>query len=136
MESPRVRRDIPLWQSVSCPKSVRFFRIRKELHTNGRIYGIYHDKHRDAVWLGQSVYGMVREINKLQRYQKVHSSTAYRVLRGELEYRHLRGISVENLQDAEHVNELLDRIDAPSVVVVTRNPDKWELKAPCKAKVE
>ena len=136
MESPRIRRDIPLWQSVSCPKSVRFFRIRKELHTNGRIYGIYHDKHRDAVWLGQSVYGMVKEINKLRRYPKVHSSTAYRVLRGELECRQLRGIAVERLQDAEHVNELLDRIDAPSVVVVTRNPDKRELKAPCKAKVD
>ena len=136
MESPRIRRDIPLWQSVSYPKRVRFFRIRKELHTNGRLYGIYHDKHRDAVWLGQSVYGMVREINRLQRYPKVHSSTAYRVLRGEAEYRQLKGIAVEKLQDVGHVNELLDRIDAPSVVVVTRSPDKWELKAPCKAKVD
>ena len=68
MESPTRRQpDIPPWQSVSCPLSVRFFRIRKELHTNGRLYGIYHDKHRDVVWLGQSVYGMVKEINKLQR---------------------------------------------------------------------
>ena len=136
MESPRIRRDIPPWQSATCPKSVRFSRIRKELHTNGRLYGIYHDKHRDAVWLGQSVYGMVSEINKLRRYAKVHSSTAYRVLRGEAEYRHLRGITVEKLQDVEHVNELLDRIDAPNLVVVTRDPDKWELAAFRKAKLE
>ena len=79
---------------------------------------------------------MVTEINKLHRYAKIHSSTAYRVLRGEAENRHLRGITVERLQDVEHVNELLDRIDALSVVVVTRNPDKWELKAPYKAKVD
>jgi hypothetical protein len=135
MDGPRKQPDIPLWQSVSCPGSVRFFRILKDQHTNGRLYGIYHE-HRDVVWLGQSVYGMVGEINKLRRYPKVHSSTAYRVLRGEAEYGQLRGITVEKLQDAEHVNELLDRIDAPNVVVVTRNPDKWELKAPCKAKLD
>jgi hypothetical protein len=45
-------------------------------------------------------------------------------------------MTVERLRDAEHVNELLDRMDARSVVVVTRNPDKWELKAPCKAKLD
>ena len=137
MESPTRRQpDIPHWQSASCALTVRFFRIRKELHTNGRLYGIYHDKDRDVVWLGQSVYGMVKEINKLQRYRKVHSSTAYRILRGEAEQRHLRGMTVERLADVDHVNELLDRIDAPSVVVVTRNPEKCELKAPYKAKAD
>jgi hypothetical protein len=137
MESPTRRQpDIPHWQAVSCPRTVRFFRIGKELHTHGRLYGIYHDKDRDVVWLGQSVYGMAVGINKLRRYPKVHSSTAYRILRGEAERRHLRGITVERLVDVDHGNELLDRIDASSVVVVTRNPEKWELKAPYKAKVE
>ena len=137
MGSPTRRQpEIPLLQSVSCPANVRFFRILKDTHTNGRLYGMYHYEHRDVVWLGQSLYGMVTQINGLRRYPKLHSSTAYRVLRGEAEYRHLRGMTVERLQDVEHVNELLDRIDAPSVVVVTRNPDKWELKAPRKAKLD
>ena len=137
MDSPTRRQpDIPLWQSVSCPGGVRFFRFLKDTHTNGRLYGIYHFDDRDAVWLGQSLYGMVTQINGLRRYPKVHSSTAYRVLWGEAEYRRLRGMTVERLQDVEHVNELLDRMDARNVVVVTRNPDKWELKAPRKAKVD
>ena len=137
MDSPTRRQpEIPLLQSVSCPADVRFFRILKDTHTNGRLYGMYHNRHRDVVWLGQSLYGMVKEINKLRKYSKVHSSTAYRVLRGEAEFLHLGGMTVERLQDVEHVNELLDRIDAPSVVVVTRNPDKWELKAPRKAKLD
>ena len=135
MDSPKRRQpDIPLLQSVTCPAYVRFFRILKDKHTNGRLYGMYH-RHRDAVWLGQSLYGMVKEINKLRRYEKVHSSMAYRVLRGEAEFLH-GGMTVERLEDVEHVNELLDRIDAPSVEVVTRDPDKWELKAPHKAKLE
>ena len=137
MDSPKRRQpEIPLFQSVSCPANVRFFRILKDTHTNGRLYGMYHNKHRDVVWLGQSLYGLVKQINGLRKYSKVHSSTAYRVLRGEAEYRHLRGMTVERLQDVDDVNELLDRIDAPSVVVVTRDPDKWELKAPRKAKLE
>ena len=137
MDSPKRRPpDIPLLQSVTCPADVRFFRILKDTHTNGRLYGLYHNRHRDVVWLGQSLYGMVKQINGLRKYSRVHSSTAYRVLRGEAEFLQLGGMTVERLQDVEHVNELLDRIDAPSVVVVTRNPDKWELKAPYKAKVD
>jgi hypothetical protein len=134
MDGPR--RDILLWRSVSCPGGVRFLRILKDMHTYGRLYGIYHFDDRDVVWLGQSLYSMVNELNSIHRYPKVHSSTAYRVLRGEAGYRQLRGMTVERLRDAEHVNELLDRMDARSVVVVTRNPDKWELKAPRKAKLD
>ena len=134
MDSPKRRQpEIPLLQSVTCPAYVRFFRILKDTHTNGRLYGMYHNRHRDVVWLGQSLYGMVKQINGLRKYSKVQ---AYRVLRGEAEFLQLGGMTVERLQDVEHVNEILDRIDAPSVVVVTRNPDKWELKAPRKAKLD
>ena len=137
MDSPKRRQpEIPLLQSVTCPAYVRFFVIQQDTHTNGRLYAMYHKRHRDAVWLGQSICGMIKEINKLHRYEKVYSSTAYRVLRGQAEFLHIGGMTVERLEDVEHVNELLDRIDAPSVVVVTRNPDKWELKAPRKVKLE
>ena len=136
MESPKRRQpEIPPLQSITCPPDVRFHRVLKDTHTNGRIYGVYHNRRRDAVWLGQSLYGVVQEINKLRRYERMHSSTAYRVLRGQAEFL-LMGMIVERLRDAEHVNELLDRIDAPSVVVVTRDPDKWELAAFRKGKVD
>ena len=121
-------------QSITCPPDVRFHRVLKDTHTNGRIYGVSHSRRRDAVWLGQSLYGVVQEINKLRRYERMHSSTAYRVLRGQ-EFL-LMGMIVERLRDAERVNELLDRIDAPNVVVVTRDPDKRELAAFRKAKLE
>ena len=134
MDPKRRSPDIPPLQSIACPPDVRFRRVLKDTHTNGRIYGVYHNRHRDVLWLGQSLYGITVEINKLRKYPKVHCSTAYRVLRGEAQF--LVGMIVDRLRDAEHVNELLDRIDAPSVVVVTRNPDKWELAAFRKAKLE
>jgi hypothetical protein len=45
-------------------------------------------------------------------------------------------MTVERLRDVEHVNELLDRVDVLSVVVVTRCPERWELGAFRKAKLE
>ena len=130
---PKRRPEIPPLQSIACPPGVRFRRILKDTHTNGRLYGAYHDGCRDTVWLGQSLHSMVPEINKL-RERRLHVSTAYRVLRGEIAY--LQGMTVERLRDVEHVNELLDRVDALCVVVVTRCPDKWELAAFRKAKLE
>ena len=79
---------------------------------------------------------MVKQINSLRKYSKVHSSTAYRLIRGQAEFLQLGGMTVERLEGVKQVNELLDRIDAPSVVVVTRNPDKWELGAPRKTKAD
>ena len=135
MDSPKRRPpDIPPWRTVSCPGSVRFSMIFKEQYTNGHLYGVYRFNEPDDVWLGQSLYGMTMEMNKLQTYPKVHSSTAYRFLQGDVPYRQLGGMIVEKLQGVENVNELLDRIGAPNVVVVTRDPDKWELAAPRKAK--
>ena len=128
---PRQKPEIPPPRAIVCPPGVRFRRILKDTYTNGRIYGAY--ERRDTVWLGQSLYSMVPEINK-HRETRLHVSTAYRVLRGEAAY--LQGMTVERLRDVEHVNELLDRVDALCVVVVTRCPDKWELAAFRKAKLE
>ena len=136
MDSPKRRSpNVPPWRPVSCPGYIRFFTVVKEQYTNGRLYAVYRPNESEDVWLGQSLYGMLKEINKLRKRPKLHSSTAYRFLRGDLPYQQLGGMIVEKLKDVEHVNELLDRIDAPSLVVVTRDPDKWELKA-YKAKLE
>ena len=113
------------WRVVCCPGEVRFAQISKERQTLSRIYALYRDDSNHTVWLGQSLSQLMPLLREHSRLI-VHLSSGYRILRGECKSRRHNGFAVERLEDARHVNELLDRVRPKMLAVVLRDPDKWE----------
>ena len=119
--------EVPPWQTIYCPATVRFAHIGKELFCcRGRFYTLYHPQLRDILWICQSMNGLAAEVSKSRRYGgAVHVSCAYRFLRGQYSRKNYRGLLVERFETTEEVNEQIESVGAGSIAVVVRDPENW-----------
>ena len=122
---PKAPFELPPWQVVCCPGTVRFERIAKDTHTLARIYAL-HREFEGIVWLGQSMTSLMEAIGKHYDLH-MHVSSGYRVIRQELKSGMHRGFLVARLADESEVNALLERLCPFCLAVVVRHPDRWEI---------
>ena len=122
---PKAPFELPPWQEICCPGSVRFDRIAKDTHTLARIYAL-HREFEGIVWLGQSMTSLMEAIGKHYSLN-MHVSSGYRVIRQELKSGMRRGFLVARLADESEVNALIERLCPLCLAVVARRPDRWEL---------
>ena len=125
--------EVPPWQTIHSPASVRFARVGKELFCcRGRFYTLYHPELRDILWVCQSMNGLATEVRRSRRYGPVHVSCAYRFLRGQYSSRRYRGLLVRRLETIEEVNEQIESVGAGSIAVVVRDPEIWVVAERCR----
>lgn len=98
----------------------------REYQTNARIYVLHHAKNAECVWLGQSLPRIWREAQ--ERNLRFHLSSCYRIIRGQAAARQTQGVVVHCVGTAEEINEILDRVRAPRLAVMLRDPDNWEMR--------
>ena len=122
---PKPPFELPPWQVVCCPGTVRFERIAKDTHTLSRLYALYRE-YEGIVWLGQSMTSLMQAIGKHYSLH-MHVSSGYRIIRREVKSGTHRGFVVTRLADESEVNALLDDLCPLHLAVVVRHPDKWEL---------
>jgi hypothetical protein len=105
---------------------VRFASVRKEHKTIARIYALHQARRPDCVWLGQSMTQIWRQAQ--EHAMHFHVSSCYRILRGEGRAKETQGIVVHRARTAEELNAILDKVRAPRLCVVLRDPDNWETR--------
>ena len=122
---PKAPLELPPWQVVCCPGTVRFAKIAKDTHTLSRLYALYRE-YEGIVWLGQSMTSLMQAIGKHYSLH-MHVSSGYRVIRRELKSGMHRGFLVARLADEREVNALLERLCPLCLAVVVRHPDRGGL---------
>ena len=132
---PKPRRPKPPpWQLITCPGTVRFASVRKEHKTIARIYALHQARRPDCVWLGQSMTQIWRQAREHATH--FHVSSCYRILRGEGRGKETQGIVVHRARTAEELNTILDKVRAPRLCVVLRDPDNWETRDASEAETD
>ena len=122
---PKPPFELPPWQVICCPGTVRFAKIAKDTHTLSRLYAL-HREFEGIVWLGQSMTSLMQSIGK--HYDlRMHVSSGYRIIRRELKSGMHRGFLATRLADESEVNALLENLCPLYLAVVLRRPDKWEI---------
>jgi hypothetical protein len=120
------REDLPPWQTVFCPGTIRLESVEKEPCSLGRIYALYNHKESCPVlWVGQSMWPLAKAASVRG---KIHTSSCYRILRGQSISKIHIGMRVMRLQTTEDINELIENLGASTVAVVSRRPELWRLK--------
>ena len=118
--------EFPPWHLVTCPGSIRFARIRRELHTQFRIYVIFEPRAvAHPAWISQSNAELVKHLRSVGR--RVHMSSLYRILRGEAKRNSHLGYAIRRCATAEDVNKVLDLAEPSLIAVVLRDADNYEL---------
>ena len=116
----------PPWQLITCPGTVRFARVHKEYQTNARIYALHQAQRPNCVWLGQSITQIWRQAR--EHAMRFHVNSCYRIIRGQARTNETQGVVVHCVRTAQEVNAILDKVRAPWLCVVLRDPDKWETR--------
>ena len=122
---PKAPFELPPWQVVCCPGTVRFERIAKDTHTLARIYALHRER-EGIVWLGQSMTSLMEAIGKHYNLH-MHVSSGYRIIRREVKSGMHRGFLVTRLADESEVNALLENLCPLYLAVVLRHPERWEI---------
>ena len=122
---PKPPVELPPWQVVCCPGTVRFAKIAKDTHTLSRLYALYRE-FEGIVWLGQSMTSLMEAIGKHHDLH-MHVSSGYRVIRRELKSGMHRGFLVARLADESEVNALLEHLCPLYLAVVLRHPEGWDI---------
>jgi hypothetical protein len=115
-------RVLPPAVTIDVPTGTVFTTIFKEPHTHGIVYVL--SRLRDRPWIGQSSVILARAINETGGLI-VHSSTLYRIVRGEAKKARTKDLMVQTIKTEEELNEMIKESGA---WVVTRFPHVWHIK--------